>query len=321
MSVFKVIVEGLRRAAGAPWLVLGLVGVTMLSALPAALVITNSLDESFGTSLVADRMREGFDADWLGEYAYVARGLERTFGHQVHGALAFYHNLEGWVSGSMFRRYPMLVMLGAIHGLVWAWLLGGVVHRLVHPDTRGAGPLIRNGSRYFTRFVRLSLCSAILYWLVYRLHRGVFEWLEGATRDVTSERTVLLLSLGAYALTAFLLTLVHNAFGYAKIATVLEDRRSMLLAALRGTGFLLFHPGKALALYYAFAAGSLLILAAYGRVAPGPGSSSVAAVLAACFLAQLVIGLRMGLRLGLLGAQLGLYRSVLGDGPHGSEEV
>ena len=39
-----------------------------------------------------------------------------------------------------------------------------------------------------------------------------------------------------------LLTLIHMVFGYAKVATVVEDRRSMILAAFRGALFVVRHP-------------------------------------------------------------------------------
>jgi hypothetical protein len=198
-----------------------------------------------------------------------------------------------------------------LYGLVWALLLGGVLQRFARPDRgRGVVAFLHDGGTFFTRFVRLALLSAPLYWLVYRLYRWLYDWLVEATRHVTEEVTVLLFSLGVWVLAALLLTLIHMSFGYAKIATVVEDRRSMLLAALRGVGFVLRHPLRTCGLYYGLAFAAAVLLALYAWLGPGIGQSSLLTVLIAFAAGQLYLLARISMRLVLLGAQTELYRQL-----------
>src|SRR5205814_8067467 len=105
--------------------------------------------------------------------------------------------------------------------------------------------------------------------LVYLLARKLFITVEDATRDVTVERVLLAWTLAGAALIAVLLSVINAAFDYAKIATVLEGRQSMLPAALRGFRFVLARPARTLGLYLALGAIGLLLLAGYSLIAPG----------------------------------------------------
>lgn len=307
--------EGLRRATAAPTLWLWLWLANVLVALPAAWAVTASIQDSIGSSLANETMREGFDMTWYGEYREEARGLERTFGPEVTGAGPFYGNLEGWVTGGMFRGPAELVGLGLLYALLWTFLTGGVLEWL--RDTSGkfsAGRLLENGGRFFFRFVRLGLLSAVLYFLVFRFHGWVFSRLDQALRDVTSERTVLLASLLGYLLTAVLLLLVHTCFDYAKIATVTEERRSMLVAALRGVGFVLLHPARTLGLVGLWVLASGVLLLIYAGLAPGATQSTALAIGLAFVVGQLFVVLKLIARLWLYAGQVAMWRALI-DGP------
>jgi hypothetical protein len=165
------------------------------------------------------------------------------------------------------------------------------------------------GGLYFFRFVRLGLISAVLYFLIFRFHGWMFEWLEGATRDVTREWTVLWASLVVYTLTACLLTVVHMSFLYAKIATVVENRKVMLLAALRGFRFVFSFPGKSLGLYYGLIAVSGLLLAVYSVLAPGAGQSNLFTVALAFLVGQIYLVAKLVVRLTLYSGQTYLFKA------------
>ena len=96
---------------------------------------------------------------------------------------------------------------------------------------------LASSSRYFFRFLRLVIAAGLAYYLIYRFSLWLFPEIERATRDVTVERTVLLYNLVAAAFVLLLLVLVKVSIDYAKISTVVEERRSMVLAALRGAQF------------------------------------------------------------------------------------
>jgi hypothetical protein len=307
--MIEAFLSGVRKAASRPWVLIGVWLASVLVALPAAWVVANALDDSFGSSLVAETMREGFDMSWYGEFQADVSGATGTFSPTQTGVGAFLINLEGWATGAVFENFHALLGLGIAWALVWALLLGGVLTRYLPASgvTARAG-FFEAGGRYFARFVRLALLAAPLYWMIYRLYRASQEWLADWTRDITRETTVLTYSLTAIVLIAFLLVLVRTCFDYAKIATVVEARRSMFFAACRGIGFVLTHPIRTVGLYLIVALVSLLLLLFYGAIAPGSQASTALTIWAGFAVGQAFLLTRLFLRLSLLAGELALFR-------------
>jgi hypothetical protein len=299
--------------AGRPGLLACLWAVNLLFALPAAFLVGEALRESIGASQVHEALRGGFDMGWYGEYRAEAEGIAASFRPTLSGPGGVLDNLEAWLDGRLFTRYPAVVALGLGYVLLWGFLTGGVLDRLARPaDDHSVQRFLERGGRYLLRFVRLTLLSAGPYWLVYRFHRWGYDLVEELTRDVTAERTVLLWTVAVTAATAGLLGLVHVAFAYAKIATVVEERRSAFLAAVTGLGFVISHPLRTLGLYLAFGALSGALSVLWILVAPGAGQSTVAAIAVALVVGQLFLVLRLYVRLSLLAGQAALFRSIRG---------
>jgi hypothetical protein len=314
MRVLTAIAGGFRRCVAAPGMILGLWLVNLLVALPAAVLVAGSLRRSIGASLVHEKLRAGFDVSWFDEFRAAARGIETAFTTSRVMPSAFLDNLEGLVTGRVFGQFPVLVLLGVLFAVVWALLLGAVLQRLAAPAERlGVAGFLRAGGRFFWRVIRLALLSGVLYAAVFALQLGLFEWLREITRDVTSETTVLGYSLAVYALTAVLLTLIHMVFGYAKVATVVEDRRSMILAAFRGALFVVRHPVGACGQYYGVLLLSAALLGCYVWLAPGPGQATTTAVVLAFFYSQAFLILKLFMRLSLLGGQIELFLTSQGQ--------
>ena len=101
-----------------------------------------------------------------------------------------------------------------------------------------------HGGEYFFRFVRLGVLAGFVYYGIYRFSAWLFRRIERATQDVTVEESVLAYVVVASLGVVFLLTFANMAFDYAKIATYRENRRSMVLAAVKGFGFVLSHLGR-----------------------------------------------------------------------------
>jgi hypothetical protein len=120
-------------------------------------------------------------------------------------------------------------------------------------------------------------------------------------------------SLAVYALTAVLLTLIHMVFGYAKVATVVEDRRSMILAAFRGALFVVRHPVGACGQYYGVLLLSAALLGCYFWLTPGPGQATNTAVVLAFLYSQSFLILKLFMRLSLLGGQIELFLASQGQ--------
>ena len=96
---------------------LALVPLALLSlvlvALPAAVLIEESLHSAIGASRVDESLRQGLDLSWLGEYSSRARGLETTVRASLVGRGAVFDNLESWFSGELFLDLRTVAFGGA----------------------------------------------------------------------------------------------------------------------------------------------------------------------------------------------------------------
>lgn len=300
--------SGLGRALASPKLLLWLWLANLLAALPAAVLIGDSIHDSIGASRVDEALREGFDLIWWSEYREQAQGLERTFEPSHSGPGAFFANLDAWFSGSLFELPPAAVAMGVGWALLWVLLLGGVLEQYVRPSPAVAlERFLGAGGRYFLRFVRLLLVAAPLYYGVYRLAGVLFPWVERASREVTEEKVVLVRYLGAAALVVGLLVLVRMIFDFAKISIVSQERRSALLAALEGLGFVLRHPIRTFGLAAIFGLLGAAGLAVFSLVAPGAGQTDWTALAGALLLGQLALIGRLLLRCAWLAGEVALY--------------
>ena len=313
MSFIGAIQTGLRRTLRAPGLAVALWLVNLLVALPAAWAMGALLEESIGASLVHEKMRASIDMEWYWGFIENAGGIVETFTPGIVGAGAFYDNLEAWITGDLFGLFPGLVALGILYALLWAFLLGGVLERLAgHGETVALSGFALAGGRYFPRFVRLAMMTAVSYVLIYLASRRFYTHLAHLMRDVTEERTIFAVSRLTLAVTSLLLVIVHMASDYAKIATVLDDRRGMLRALAGGFRFVLARPGAVFGIYYGVGMIGLLLLGIYGLIAPGAGPSTIVGVVLAFFVGQLFLLARVALRLTLLGSQMEFYRRMSG---------
>ncbi len=305
--MLKGIFVGLWRAVASPGMVLWLWMANVAVTLPAAVIMSESLESSIGSSLVHEELAAGFDMDWYGEFRHGADGLEATFTPTVVDAGAFYNNIEDWLFGGLFGLFPGVVALGALYALLWALFVGGILDRFSNPGLFRLSSFFSAGGRFFFRFLRLAVIAGVFYYLVYQLAGWLFERIWFWTRDVTVERTILIYVLLGTAVVVFLLTLINAAFDYAKIATFVEDRRSMLLSALRGIRFVLSNPAKTLGFYYALGLVGVLLLGLYGFVAPGAAQSTVTGVVLAFLIGQAYLVAKLMLRLAFYGGELAIY--------------
>jgi hypothetical protein len=302
--------RGLKKTLAAPGLVLAAWLLTVVATLPATVALGHGMQQSFGRTLAAEKMAEGFDSGWYGEYGEDGRGIERAFDPTTAGVGGVLANLEGWADGSMLRLPPGLIGLAVVFVLAWALFLGGAIERYAFEDARrGVSGTLAAGGRYWARFVRLAVLSGVVYYGVYRLHGWLMDRAETRLLDVTEETCAMWTTLAIYAATAFLLVAVRACFDYAKIAIVVEDRKSALLSALQGVAFVITHPISALGLVLAIAFASAGPLALYVWLRPSVVTPGWGGVIWAILVGQLWIVTRLVLRLTLVAGQTSLYRA------------
>lgn len=310
ITVTRAMTQGLGLALASASLLAFLWLLLVLVALPPSLVMSSAIRDSLGSSRIADTVADEMNLAWLGEFQAEASRLSETLTAPLLGKTAVFVTIEDWWTGELFRGQLGLVALGVFTALAWALCLGGILDRFHRGRERfSIGRFFAAGGSQFPRFVRLAALSAVLYYGIYRLARWLFPWIERATVEVTVERTVLLLNGLAALVILTLLVFVHLVFDYAKIAIVVEERRSALLAAVRGLGFVVRNPSRALGVYSGFLALTALLLAGHWIVAPGVTQGTTLGVLVSFGYAQLLLVARLVLRLGLLGASMRLFES------------
>jgi hypothetical protein len=311
ISLRRAIVAGASRATSARRLVLGLWLVNLLAAGALAVPLGASLQSSIGPSLVHAQLRTGFDMGWFGEVQGTARGLLATFGPTVVGAGAFFNNLEAWLSGDLWRGIPSVVLAGSAYLLLWTFLLGGILVRLsFREEPRPPAGFLADSGRFFWRFAGLAAISGALYTGVYFLGRWLFRTIEDLTRDVTVERSVLLPAVTGALIIAFLLCLINLLFDFARVATVLDNRRNPLRALHHAFRMVLRHPLQTLGLHLTLGLVGLALLAAYARIAPGAQQSTLPGIVLAFVAAQIYLIVKLLLRLTFYGSQLTLYETL-----------
>jgi len=314
--MFGATAAGFRRALGSPLLIVAAWLLTVFAALPVTVVLGNSLQASFGRTLAAEPMAEGFDETWYGEYRGSAKGIEKSFDPTLAGVGGVLANLEAWVTGSTTERFAGLIGVALLFAVIWALFLGGAIERYAYTDgPRGVTAIISAGGRYWGRFVRLAVLSGVVYYGVYRLHGWLMDVLEDRLVDVTEETRAMWATLAVYAGTALILVLVRACFDYAKIAIVIEDRRSALLSAVQGIAFVVTHPISAAGVVLLIAVVAAVPLALYTWMRPSVVTPGWGGVIYVVLVGQAWMFARLTLRLTLLGAQTALYQSAGSTAP------
>lgn len=309
MGIGRAFTEGLARTARMPGLILLLFLFGFAIALPVTAVMSRVLDTSLGASTVADNLRQGMDLDWLGEFQSGRTDIGTTFTPSIIGAGAILNNIELVLDGSFLDLHPTVLGVGIFMLIAWTFFGGGII-ALYRQDNGWSGErLAAAGARYFFRFLQLLVLSGVFYFLVYRfVGRPLLKELEPWTRDWTSERPILFLTMVSYALVFALLGVIHVVFDYARIHTVLEDRRNMAAAALQGLLFVIRRP-RALGLFCMVCCVSIAAAAVYTLAAPGPSQSNVATVLLAFLFGQLYLLSKVWIKVLLLASQTVLMAS------------
>ncbi len=301
--------DGLRRAAAAPMLLVGLWAATLAAALPLGLLLFLGIAGDLGQSATSVAVAEGWDEMWWIEFRATANAVEGTFGPWVIGFAAALFNL----SNLLDAQAPGAATLPAIVWfLAWIFLAGGVIDRLARQRPIGSAAFFSACGGFVWRFARLGVIAAIAYGALFLWVR---PWLFGdvyasLTRDVTVERTWALSRFGLYLVFGGLLAAVDLIFDYTRVRAVVEDRRSMIGALLATLRFLRRHAAGVGGLWLLNGVLLALIYTAYAIVAPGAGASG-GAVWGAFVVGQLYIAARVFARLAAYASQISYFQSRL----------
>lgn len=304
--------EGFRRVSQAPALVAGVFALNLLIALPLAFVMRDTLASYFASSQRADEALREMNTDWWGEF-HDARGdgIGATLQPSVIGFAAVLRNL----SDLLDAEAPDVRLVGPIAAwlVLWTFLAGGIITRYARRNAVHAQGFFGACGHHLFRLLRLGIGIGIVYVLLFRwIHPLLFETIEGRlTHDLSVERTAFFIRLLLYAIFGLLLTMVHVFADAARVRAVVEDRRSMIGAALAGLRLLRANWRQVLGLYALTGAALLVLWLVYALVATS-GRGAGVWVWLALIVGQLYLLGRLWLKLQLLASLVVLYQTSLG---------
>jgi hypothetical protein len=235
--------DGGARVNAAPALLAAVVALTLLVALPLAVVLQRTIAGDLGSSPAAASAAGRGDAAWFDAFAGGATGVGATFGPSVTGAGGVLHGLSSLLDGTS----PDAPLAAAIVAwvLLWSFVSGGIVDRYAR-DGRGGERFFAACGRYGWRLARLGLLALAAYVFLFQtLHPVLFDRLYPAlVHDVTAERTAVIARGACYALFGAALIVVNLVIDYARIAIVVDDRRSALASLAASLRFVREQPGS-----------------------------------------------------------------------------
>ena len=265
----RALIDGIRRVAMAPLIVLGVYVITLLTAAPLGVVLHEAIATDLGNSVAADDAASGVNWEWWEEFQSRANGISRTFTPRILGFAAVLNNQSNLLD-AVVPRGEVLLAVVAYLGL-WTFLVGGIIDRLARQRRVASVGFFAACGTFFFRFCRLGLLAGVAYWILFAtIHGWLFDDLYAfATEDLAVERTAFVIRMALYATFALLLLPINMVFDYAKVRAVVEDRRSMVGAVLAATRFIRRRPGATVGLYLLNGGLFIAVVATYALAAPG----------------------------------------------------
>ncbi len=296
--------------AASPAIIAGVLAMTLLLALPLALTLRSLLQEHLGGSLMAHAAADAVNYDWWQEFTAQATGIGTTFSPTIIGFASTLDAMSGVMDGRS-RIVPVAAVV-ALYLAGWTFLVGGILDRYARQRPTRAHGFFGACGVYVVRFLRLALAAGVVYWWLFAyVHPWLFDDLFAAvTRSVSVERTAFLWRLAFYAIFSVVLVSVNVLFDYAKIRTVVEDRRSIIGALAAALRFVARRPGQVAGLYALNSAMFLVVIAIWAIGAPGAGGAGPS-LLFALATGQIYLLARLMLKLHFLASQTALFQACL----------
>jgi hypothetical protein len=303
------LLDGIRRVRRAPVVLVCVFLVTFLTALPLTAALRDAVRTSFGNSLAAEQALRGVNYVWWTEFER-SSGFLATFSTKIIGFAAVLDNISTLLDRQ--ARPAAIVWLGVVYAGLWLFLSGGILDRYARNRQTGAHEFFAACGMYFPRFLRLAVVMAASYYLLFRyVHQWLFTLLyQKLTRDLTEERTAFLLRLTLYLFFGAMLIVANVFFDYAKLRTVVEDRRSMVGALGAGIRFVRRNAVSVFGLYLLNGLVFIVVLALYAIMAPGAGRSGFTLWLGFA-VSQLYLLARLWARLVFFGSEISLFQGRL----------
>jgi hypothetical protein len=299
--------EGWRRVWQAPAITASVFVATFLIALPLAIALRGMIAEHLGSSLEAERALSGWNQSWAGEFAQQAQGIGRTFTHEILGFGGTVSTLSGLLDHQQLN--PAIAGAVAAYLALWLFLSGGIIDRYARGRPVRTAAFFAACGVYGARLIRLGVIMIATYWVLFAyVHPFLFERVyPHVARNMTAERSAILLRVGLYAAFGLLLMMASVAFDYAKVRVVVEDRRSMWGALFAAKRFIRRRIPRVFGLYLLNGLAFLVIIRLWYGAAPGAAMP----VWASFLITQIYLLLRLWAKLAFMASEVVFFQGEL----------
>jgi hypothetical protein len=305
-TVLGAFVEGWRRVIRAPALTVGVLALTLLTALPLAVALDAQMRAHFGSSLEADTALAGWDEPWAVEFRTASDGVGRTFSREVLGFGGTLATVRRVLDAQPLDR--SIVAAVAAYILAWVFLMGGVLERLARGRRMGTAAFFSACGRYFFRFLRLAPIVAAAYWVLFRvLHPLLFTTLGGRLAPDPADGPITVLRGVLYVVFVACLAAVVLTVDFVIVRLVVEDRRSALGAIAAALRFIRRRVWRIAGLAVLNAVAALIVVRLWLQVAPGASAANWLVL----GLGQLYILARLWARLAFMASEVVFFQGEL----------
>lgn len=313
MKVFMNLSKGFQTSGRTVKMILLLFIINFLISLILGMPMYRTLKNSFGSSMVGERMAKGFDYLWWQEFRDNSQGLELTFRPSIISQGALLDNLEGLVQMQFFALPLSILILGLSYIILHTFLAGGILSVFNQDEPKFTIKRFFEGAgTYLLRFLLLMVISWVFFLAIgFFLNRALNSILNTVAKNALTEVSPFYLGLLFNTVILFFLLFIQMIFDYARIKVVLEDRKDILKSALKAFRFVFKHLGSTLGLYYLiffFSAAISILYVLFKGFIP---QSNFSTVLAAFLIQQAFIFGIIWLRCWLYSSQMELYRYLL----------
>ncbi len=258
-------IKGLKATKKTARMVLLLLVLNLAFSAILSVPMYHSLKESFGDSLVGERMAQGFDMLWWEEFRDQSEGLEKTFTPSIIGKGAILNNLEGLALMTFVALPPAVLVFGVIYIIFRTFLAGGILSIFNQKDADFSLKKFFGGAgvHFFPFFLVMFLSWVLYFGVLGTLYRGLGSIRDTVAQNSFSEITPFYLGLFFSMILLFVLFLMQMLFDYTRIQIVVEQRKNILRALRDAMEFIIRHPGSTLALFYLLFLVNVLVTLVY----------------------------------------------------------
>jgi hypothetical protein len=301
MTAIRSVAAGAASVLRAPFTIAFVSALTLLSALPFALVMGERLQTALNDQPPIMLGSEEIDADWWLEFRRHAEGLSATYTPAIIGFAAPLSSLSVVLDGQVPPAAMWLPLGVAL--VVWAFLWGWAIERFKAEGSRSPSVLTRAAFASLPRFLAISLVAAVAQLVLYvtvhpLLFKLVFPLLTQAMPDERNAFVVRVLLYLVYGVFAVSVTLAAD---YARIASAAGG------TARDGVIFVRSHWPSAAGVFVIIAIIVGIAFVLYG-VGEAYGGSRVAGWRGVA-IGQAFIILRLAMRLVTIASEVRLFES------------